>query len=37
MAKYYNLCIRNPDTNNKNEMESVKKAAKNIIQSCKKY
>ena len=37
MAKYYNLCIKTPETNDKNEIEAVKNAAKHIIQTCKKY
>ena len=37
MVKYYNLCIKTPDTNDQDEIENVKKAAKDIIQNCKKY
>ena len=37
MAKYYNLCIKNPGTNDQDEIENVKKAAKDIIENCKKY
>lgn len=37
MAKYYNLCIKNPSTNDQDEIENVKKAAKDIIENCKKY
>ena len=36
-AKYYILCIKNPATNDKNEIEAVKKALKDIIENCKKY
>ena len=36
-AKYYNLCIKNPATNDKNEIEAVKNALKDIIDNCKKY
>lgn len=36
-AKYYNLCIKNPQTNDEREIEGVKNALKDIITNCKKY
>ena len=36
-AKYYILCIKNPATNDDNEIEGVKNALKDIIENCKKY
>ena len=37
MVKYYNLCIKSPETNDENEMRVVKNAAKDIIQTYKKF
>ena len=37
LVKYYNLCIKSPETNDENEMRVVKDAAKKIIQTCKNY
>ena len=37
MVKYYNLCIKNPATNDRNEMQAVISAARDIIQNCKKF
>ena len=37
IVKYYNLCIKSPETNDENEMRVVKNAAKDIIQTCKNY
>ena len=36
-VKYYNLCINHPQTNDKTEIEAVKKAVKGVIENCKKY
>lgn len=35
-VKYYMLCIKNPQTNDKGEIEAVKKALKDIIATCKR-
>ena len=37
MVKYYNLCIKNPATNDRNEMQAVISAARDIIQNCKEF
>ena len=37
LVKYYNLCMKNPETNDEDEILSVRNAAKEIIKNCKKY